>query len=158
MTATLIEHINNSNCRIISIDIPSGLSADQSSKGNRAIKATDTLSFQCYKAAFLVSENSLYTGKVHILDIGLHPQYYNLIATSFELIDANVIRSLYKPRNRFAHKGDFGHVLLIAGSYGKIGAAVYRPPHALEPVPVCLPAIFPHADIPSCKHLCRKRW
>ena len=124
ITASLVEHINHSGCRIISIDIPSGLSADHSSKGNIAIKATDTLSFQCYKPAFLVSENSPFTGNVYILNIGLHPDYYNSLSTAFEITDNNIVRSVYKPRNRFAHKGDFGHALLVAGSYGKMGAAV----------------------------------
>lgn len=124
VTAKLVDHINHSGCRVISIDIPSGLSADQSSKGNIAVKANDTLSFQCYKPAFLVAENSLYTGSIHILDIGLHPDYYNSVITSNELTDEAIIHSIYKPRNNFSHKGNFGHALLVAGSYGKIGAAV----------------------------------
>jgi ADP-dependent NAD(P)H-hydrate dehydratase / NAD(P)H-hydrate epimerase len=124
ITAKLVDHINHSGCRIISIDIPSGLSADQSSKGNIAIKANDTLSFQCYKPAFLVAENSLYTGNIHILEIGLLADYYNTVTTDTELTDEAVIRTIYKPRNNFSHKGNFGHALLIAGSYGKMGAAV----------------------------------
>lgn len=124
VTAKLVDHINHSRCRIISIDIPSGLSTDHSSKGNTAIMANDTLSFQCYKPAFLVSENSAYTGNVQLLDIGLHPAYYNSLSTTFEVTDTSIIRSIYKPRNRFAHKGNFGHALLVAGSYGKMGAAV----------------------------------
>jgi NAD(P)H-hydrate epimerase len=124
LTAKLVDHINHSGCPIISIDIPSGLSADHSSKGNTAIMATDTLSFQCYKPAFLVAENRSFTGHIHILDIGLHPAYYNNLSTSFEITDDNLIHSVYKPRNSFSHKGNFGHALLVAGSYGKTGAAV----------------------------------
>ena len=124
VTGKLVSHLNHSGCRVISIDIPSGLSADQSSKGNIAVKANDTLSFQCYKPAFLVAENSLYTGNVHILDIGLHPDLYNSLITKNELTDGTIARSIYKPRNNFSHKGNFGHALLVAGSYGKMGAAV----------------------------------
>lgn len=124
VTAKLVEHINNSGCNIISIDIPSGLFVDHSSKGNAVIKATHTLSFQCYKLAFLVAENQDYTGALHILDIGLDNDYYNTVHCQFELIDDSVIHSIYKPRKRFAHKGNFGHALLVAGSYGKMGAAV----------------------------------
>ena len=58
VTAKLVEHINQSGCEIISIDIPSGLFVDRSSKGNIIIKAKHTLSFQCYKPAFLVAENA----------------------------------------------------------------------------------------------------
>ncbi|MES1222306.1 MAG: NAD(P)H-hydrate dehydratase, partial [Bacteroidota bacterium] len=124
ITEKLIAHINTSGCRIMSIDIPSGLFCDRSSKENKAIKANDTLSFQCYKPAFLVAENSEYIGKVHLLNIGLSPEFYHTVASSFQIVDWDIIHSIYKPRNQFAHKGNFGHALLVAGSYGKIGAAV----------------------------------
>ena len=124
VTAKLIDHLNNSGCEIISIDIPSGLFTETSSKVNPIIKAKHTLSFQCFKSAFLVAENAEYVGEVHILDIGLHKDFYNSIQNGNELVDDTIIHSIYKPRNRFAHKGNFGHALLVAGSYGKIGAAV----------------------------------
>lgn len=124
ITAKLVDHINNSGCAIIAIDVPSGMSVDQSSKGNTIIKANYTLSFQCYKPAFLVTENASFIGDVVILDIGLLPAYLSAFETNFELIDISMARSIYKPRNRFAHKGNFGHAMIIAGSYGKIGAAV----------------------------------
>jgi ADP-dependent NAD(P)H-hydrate dehydratase / NAD(P)H-hydrate epimerase len=124
VTAKLVEHINHSGCKIISIDIPSGLFVDHSSKGSIVIKASHTLSFQCYKPAFLVAENEDSIGELHILDIGLHNTYYEDVVSSLELVDENIIHSIYKPRKQFAHKGNFGHALLIAGSYGKMGAAV----------------------------------
>jgi hydroxyethylthiazole kinase-like uncharacterized protein yjeF len=124
VTAKLVKHINDSGCTIISIDIPSGLFTDKSSKGEVVIKADHTLSFQCYKLAFLVAENSAFIGEVHILDIGLHTDFYPSVFTQYELTDDIIIRSIYKPRNNFGHKGNFGHALIVAGSYGKIGAAV----------------------------------
>lgn len=124
VTAKLIDHINKSDCEIISIDIPSGLFVDRSSRGNTIIKANHTLSFQCYKAAFLVAENATYIGEVHILDIGLHKDFLKNIYSQFDLLDDDIVHSIYKPRNRFAHKGNFGHALLVAGSYGKMGAAI----------------------------------
>ena len=124
VTANLVQHINNSGCTIISIDIPSGLFTDKSSKGQAVIKANHTLSFQCYKLAFLMAENSTFVGELHILDIGLHPDFYPTVSSKYELTDAALIRSIYKPRNKFGHKGNFGHALIVAGSYGKIGAAV----------------------------------
>ncbi len=122
--ATLVNYINNSSCEIIAIDIPTGLSVDQSSKNNTAIKAAQTLSFQCYKLAFLMAENSATIGKISILNIGLDTDYLNLITNNNSLIDADLIGSIFKKRNRFSHKGNFGHALLIAGSYGKMGASV----------------------------------
>jgi NAD(P)H-hydrate epimerase len=124
VTAKLVELINSSGCEIISIDIPSGLFVDRSSKDNTIIKATHTLSFQCYKLAFLVAENQDYVGELHILDIGLHNKYYKTVDSTFELVDDSIIHSIHKSRKKFAHKGNFGHALLIAGSYGKMGAAV----------------------------------
>jgi len=58
------------------------------------------------------------------LDIGLHPDFYETVNSTFELVNLEVVKSIRKPRNKFAHKGNFGHSLLVAGSFGKIGAAV----------------------------------
>lgn len=124
LTALLVSAINNSGNEIVAIDIPSGLSADNSSKGNMAIQATYTLSFQCYKPSFLMAENELNIGKLHILDIGLHADFLKGLSSTNILIDDAIARLIFKPRGLFAHKGNFGHALLIAGSYGKIGAAV----------------------------------
>jgi ADP-dependent NAD(P)H-hydrate dehydratase / NAD(P)H-hydrate epimerase len=124
VTENLVKHVNQSGCTIVSIDIPSGLFTDRSSLGETIIKAEHTLSFQCYKLAFVMAENSEYIGEVHILDIGLHPGFLSSVSSQYEMTDDSLIYTIYKPRNRFGHKGNFGHVLLIAGSYGKIGAAI----------------------------------
>jgi len=131
ITAKLVDHINDSACTVIAIDVPSGMSVDQTSKArlpdgqrNKIVKANYTLSFQCYKLAFLVAENAAFIGDVIILDIGLLPEFLPTTGTNLELTDVAVIRSIYKPRNRFVHKGNFGHAMIVAGSYGKIGAAV----------------------------------
>lgn len=124
VTANLVEHINASGADVVSIDIPSGLFTDRSSKGNTIIVAQHTLSFQCYKPAFLFAENAPFIGEPHILDIGLLPGYYDALDGQFELVDDSIIQSIHRPRKRFSHKGNFGHALLVAGSYGKIGAAV----------------------------------
>lgn len=124
VTAKLVSYINESPCNVISIDIPSGLFTDRSSKGQVVVEADHTLSFQSYKLSFLMSENSSYIGEVHILDIGLHPGFCRSLVTKYNLTDDLTIRDIYRPRNRFSHKGNFGHALIIAGSFGKIGAAV----------------------------------
>jgi len=124
VTAALVSYINRLDRTVISIDIPSGLFADQSSAGQTVIKATHTLSFQCLKLAFMMAENAASIGEVHILDIGLHPDFGQLLFSRFDYLDSPMARSIYRPRNAFGHKGNFGHALLIAGSYGKTGAAV----------------------------------
>lgn len=124
VTAELVEYLNTWGKEIISIDIPSGLFVDKSSKGNTVIQAHHTLSFQCFKPALLVAENEQFIGEVHILDIGLHPGFVQNNPPAYRWIDALLVQGIYQPRKKFAHKGTYGHALLVAGSYGKMGAAV----------------------------------
>jgi len=119
----LIIHLNNSGAKIISIDIPSGLYADKSSKGNSITLSRYTLSFQQYKLAFLLAENESFCGKIILLDIKLSKEYYDKEKSTFELVDANTIKQIYTPRNAFSNKGNFGYACLLAGSYGMMGAA-----------------------------------
>jgi NAD(P)H-hydrate epimerase len=118
----LIRHINNAGRPLIAIDIPSGMFAGSSSKGNEIIKAAFTLSFQCFKTAFVLPENEQYIGELIILDIGLHPDFLTNLPVELEMLQKEVVKAIYKPRKRFAHKGSYGHALLVGGSYGKIGA------------------------------------
>lgn len=120
----LVQHINQSGVSIIAIDMPSGLFADKSSKNYTVIQASHTLTFQIPKLAFLLAENAEFTGKVHIMDIGLHRQFYNETSAGYELLNEEIIRCFIKPRKRFSHKGTYGSAALIAGSYGMMGAAV----------------------------------
>jgi hydroxyethylthiazole kinase-like uncharacterized protein yjeF len=124
VAAKLVEHINQSGCEVISIDLPSGLPTDQAAATTAVVKTHHVLTFQTSKFSFLLPANAAFVGKVHILDIGLHSKYYESVQTNYELIDAELISAIYKPRNRFAHKGNFGHALIIGGGYGKMGAAI----------------------------------
>ncbi len=124
LAADLIKHVNSFLCLIIAIDVPSGLFPDQSSIGNEIIRATHTLSFQSFKMAFLMQENAAYIGEVHILDIKLSSQFSKDSQSNYHLVDKKIISSIYKTRNEFAHKGNFGHALIMGGSFGKIGAAL----------------------------------
>jgi NAD(P)H-hydrate epimerase len=124
LSAALVKHLNTCGAAIISIDLPSGLFADAPSLGNTVIQAGHTLTFECYKLGLLVAENAPFIGEVHVLPINLHPQFMATAPAEYELLDADRIKRIFRPRNRFAHKGTFGHALLIGGSYGKIGAVV----------------------------------
>ena len=124
ISKSLVHHINQSTCTIVSIDLPSGLFADKSSKGDAVIKAFLTLSCQNYKLAFLLPDNENYCGEVHLLHIGLHPAFEENETANFELIDKALIQTIYTPRSKFAHKGTYGHAALLCGSNGMIGAAV----------------------------------
>jgi len=124
LAADLVDHINHSKALVVSIDLPSGLFIDQSSKGTKVIEASYTLTFQCYKLGLLMQENAAFIGDVNVLDIDLDPSFLQDQSFDHILVDENLVKQIFKPRNEFAHKGNFGHALLIAGSYGKIGAAV----------------------------------
>lgn len=124
LPALLVQHINQSAMPVISIDLPSGLFADESSAGNNCIHANNTLSFQCNKLAFMMPENELLTGIVSVLDIGLHAGFYTNTEALFETIDEALIKSIYKSRKQSGHKYTYGHALLYAGSRNMMGAAI----------------------------------
>ena len=129
----VIQLINRSKTKVISIDLPSGLFTENSVlDGDSVIKATETLSFQNPKLAFFLPENQFFCGSWHILDIGLDKDVLNTFSTKYKMIDKNYIRSLFKKRNKFSHKGDFGHSMIIGGSFGKIGAVVLASRAALR--------------------------
>lgn len=129
----IINELNSLQNIKISIDIPSGLFADKNIDENSAVfKADYTLSFQFWKRSFLYPETGKYAGKVVILDIGLHSQYINETDTGNFTIDDGLIEKIFKPRNEYSHKGSFGKVGIIGGSYGKMGAAVLSVKAALK--------------------------
>lgn len=123
LSSELVEHINRSSATVVSIDLPSGMLADKPSV-NSIIKANYTLTFQQLKLSFLFPENEQYLGEVHVLDIGLHPDFEPAGNAIYDLTDRQIIRQIYKPRKQFSHKGSYGHALIIAGEKGKMGAAV----------------------------------
>ena len=123
--AALIHHINQHARGVLSIDMPSGLFADvPNDKEQAIIKATFTLTFQLPKLVFLFPENGIYTGSVHVLDIGLSKDFIDKTVTKNFFLEEQDINQLRKKRFAVTHKGNYGHALIIAGSYGKIGAAV----------------------------------
>lgn len=123
----IVEWINASPAKKISVDIPSGLFADQLTR-SAAVEADLTVTFGNPKLAFMFPSGGKYTGAWKCADIGLMneiiPQEEK---TTFYITedDAKVfLGQLRKKRTRFSHKGNFGRVLIVAGSKGKMGAAV----------------------------------
>lgn len=121
--AQLIEWLNEQPLTRIAIDIPSGLLADDHCTGP-AIRAHYTLSFQFPKLCFLQASSGLWAGDWHYADIGLSPAGIAALDTPYFWMDSAAACALRRPRHRFDHKGVFGHALVIAGSYGKVGAAI----------------------------------
>ncbi|MBN2237563.1 MAG: NAD(P)H-hydrate dehydratase [Bacteroidales bacterium] len=134
LAAKLISFLNKQNALRLAIDIPSGIFADTSSLSKNSVqfKADYTLSFQFPKKAFFMPENDFFVGDWHVLNIGLSNEYIQNTASSFYLIESMAVKQMLRKRPKFSHKGSFGHGLLIAGSLGKMGAAVLAGKAALR--------------------------
>ncbi len=124
--AAVVKYINSSPAMVVAIDIPSGLMGEENTFNVKAniIRADVTFSLQLPKLAFLFAENTEFVGEWELLDIQLSEDGIEEMETNYEMLEIEQIRSLIKPRKQFAHKGNFGHALLIAGSKGMAGASV----------------------------------
>lgn len=148
--AQLVNHLNQSGADILAIDIPSGLFGEDNRSNNlqQVIRARYTLTFQFPKLSFFFAEHAEILGNWQILPIGLHPDALRQIETSNYLIDHEFVTGILKSRARFAHKGTFGHALLIAGAYGKMGAAVLASKACLRSGVGLLTTHVPHSGMP----------
>ncbi|MFC5270712.1 NAD(P)H-hydrate dehydratase [Adhaeribacter terreus] len=120
-----IQFLNGLHTEIISIDVPSGLLADTATPQEAAVvKAAQTITFSSPKLALLLPQNQVYSQQMHSVLIGLNIGFIESLRTQYHYIDTVIVKSRWKPRPQYAHKGTFGHALLLLGSYGKMGAAI----------------------------------
>ncbi|GMQ25095.1 bifunctional ADP-dependent NAD(P)H-hydrate dehydratase/NAD(P)H-hydrate epimerase [Algoriphagus sp. oki45] len=119
----IIECMNSFPGIKISIDLPSGLLADSPTFGPR-VKADFTVTFAFPKLALFFPENSSFSGKIVLADIGISESEYASFPTSYFFIQEKDILSRHRVFGQFSHKGDFGKVAIVAGSKGKMGAAI----------------------------------
>jgi len=123
--ATLIQNLNNTGAFILSVDVASGLNVDKKTENtDGVIRANFVLSFQAPKLVFFLPETGVFCDQWDILDIGLDQEYLQGAKTAFEYITKQEVLPLYRSREKFAHKGTYGHALILGGSYGKIGAVI----------------------------------
>ncbi|MBN2765914.1 MAG: NAD(P)H-hydrate dehydratase [Paludibacteraceae bacterium] len=131
--AEAIDHINRSGCEVLSIDVPSGLHGELNPNTSVPIvKATRTFTLQFPKLAFLLPETGIFAGNWSVLDIGLHPEAISQTETPYFFIEKKDIQPKIKKREKFSHKGTYGHVLIFAGSRDMAGAAVLSSEAALR--------------------------
>ncbi len=123
LVSKVVEHINQQGCKVIAIDVPSGMYSDRHSSPP-IIRASQTLALQFPKLGLLLPDNQEFVGDWHLIDIGLHPDIILQEETKYHLLDEVYIGEHLLCRGKFAHKGDFGHAMLICGGYGKAGAAL----------------------------------
>ncbi len=139
----LVNAVNEWDADVISVDIPSGLYCDRINKSEHKIRAKYTLSFQLPKIAFFLKENAEYIGQWNTLDIGLSEVGLSKAKTNTYFSTLSDIKKSYNKRKKYDHKGTFGHTLIIAGSKGKMGAAVLCSKAALRTGTGLLTAYIP---------------
>lgn len=124
--ASLVKYLNASPAKIVAIDMPSGLMCEDNTYNipEHIIHAYMTLTIQMPKLAFFFAESQAYLGEWFCLDINLSRQGIAETPDKYQVTTQQDIRPFIKPRPMFAHKGQFGHGLLIAGSSGMAGAAI----------------------------------
>ena len=123
LVGQLIHYINTAGAQIISIDIASGLFADQHSSGDSIITPRHTISFELPKLAFFLPENERYVGEWHLVSIGLNEEFISNAESTHYYLEETDVSSFIPKRTKFVHKGNAGRLLIVSGSKGKMGAA-----------------------------------
>ena len=121
--AAVIERINRFTCPGIAVDIPSGLDADTGRELGCCVTADRTVTFGLAKVGLVTAPGNRYCGVLEVVDIGIPAAAEKEVGISLELLDRQVAGFLPR-RFATAHKGNYGHLLLVAGSGGKTGAAL----------------------------------
>lgn len=144
----IIAHLNQIDATKIAIDIPTGLFADQPNKLEDVIfKADRVYTFHAPKLSFLLPENGAFVNTFKVLDIRLSPEFTESTDSNNYYLQKKDIIERYKPRKKFSHKGTYGHALLIAGSLGKMGAAVLAAQSLMRTGVGLLTAHIPHSQL-----------
>ena len=130
---------------VVAVDIPSGLDSDSGRILGKCIAADFTATFGCPKPGHYIQSSSDMIGKLTVIDIGIPPEAVLKTGISTELITRKTFSQWSKPliRDKASHKGTHGHLLIIAGSPGKTGAALLAGRGALRAgcglVSLCVP-------------------
>ena len=124
MLETVAKDVNASGIPVIAVDLPSGLSADESKPIGECIRAAITVTLAAPKIPLVLPPGEAEAGNVVVADIGIPPEIIdNLAGPRLDLLTRESMREIVQPRESDSHKGDYGHVLIVAGSRGKTGAA-----------------------------------
>ena len=130
----LVQGINDSKAFVVSIDMPSGLLSEWNLNNDRRniIKANLTLTFKFKRLSFFFAENAEYVGTCKILDIDFDTEAIRKTPSNYYLVEESDVRRRLRKRKEFSNKYDYGTLLLAAGSYGMMGAAVLSTKAALR--------------------------
>jgi ADP-dependent NAD(P)H-hydrate dehydratase / NAD(P)H-hydrate epimerase len=121
---TVVADLNELGVPIVAIDLPTGLSADTAELAGEAIDATMTVTLAAPKIPLVFPPADTHAGDLVIADIGIPtPLFDELEGPYLELLTRERMRSILPVRSAESHKGDFGRLVIVAGSMGKTGAA-----------------------------------
>jgi len=124
MLETVVADVNSSGIPVIAVDLPSGLSADHPDPIGDCITAQITVTLAAPKLPLVLPSGEARAGNIVVADIGIPPEVIdNLAGPRIDLLTRESMREMIHPREADSHKGDYGRVLIIAGSRGKTGAA-----------------------------------
>ncbi|MGI6587336.1 MAG: NAD(P)H-hydrate dehydratase [Peptococcia bacterium] len=119
----VITLVNNCSCPVLAIDVPTGVDADHGQVGEKCIRAQYTVTFAWAKRGLVLYPAKKYVGKLLVADISLPVEGLNLIDSIQYYVDQEFVQDFLPSRDEEGHKNTFGHVLVIAGSPGMMGAA-----------------------------------
>lgn len=119
-----ITQINRLHKPVVAIDIPSGLDASTGASCGAVIRATCTVTMALPKLGLYLGAGSDNAGEVIVVDIGIRPERVTHMAVTTVLLTETEIAPLLPQRLLSANKSNFGHVLIVAGSTGKMGAGI----------------------------------
>jgi NAD(P)H-hydrate epimerase len=124
LIAEVVQHINQLPNEVASVDMPTGLFAEDNSTNDLdlVVIADHTFTFHCPKLSFLLPETGRFAGDFQVLDIGLMEEEF-VPTADYEYVSRIELQKLHVSRPKFSHKGTYGHALLLAGAKGKMGAA-----------------------------------
>lgn len=130
----LVQRINESDAFVVSIDTPSGLLSEWNQNNDRRhiVKADLTLALLSKKLSFFFAENAEYVGVCKVLDVEFDRRAVKTTPSEYTLVEEREVRTKLRKRNEFSHKYNYGKMLLAAGSYGMMGAAVLSARAALR--------------------------
>ena len=121
---TIAADLNGANVPVVAVDLPSGLSADTPDLIGDCIRAAVTVTLGAPKLPLVLPPGETHAGRIVIADIGIpHDVIDGVDGPHLELLTRTDVREIVPPRQMDSHKGDYGHVLVVAGSMGKTGAA-----------------------------------
>ncbi|MBO7302081.1 MAG: NAD(P)H-hydrate dehydratase, partial [Bacteroidaceae bacterium] len=145
--ASVIKGVDALDNEVVAVDMPSGLLGENNDPAVQLIVfATLTVTLQFPKLSLLFAENAPFVGELKVVDIGLSKEAMENTPSKLFLTDEKEIKPLLKHREKFAHKGNFGQALLVAGSQGMAGASVLAACGALRSGVGLLTVHLPHCN------------